>query len=695
MFEREKHFYEFGPFCLDAGERMLLRDGKTVPLPPKAFETLLALVEHSGHVLDKNELMEKVWPNTFVEEANLSQHIFVLRKALGEDQQYIETMPRRGYCFVASVKEWRGAVKIEERAGRIKSVGLIVSITLLVITAVVFGLYRMRNRNQTNASAPFHTPFHTMEISRLTGAGNYSHPAFSPDGKYIAYVLDTAGQYALWLRQVATNSQAQIVPPSYERYQGVTFSRDGNWIYFVRDTVLYHIPALGGNARKLLENVDSEVTLSPDGARLAFVRENSSQREVSIIVASADDGGEKKLITRRLPEYFRSVDWSPDGRVIAAAAGTRDGRSDMTVVGVGVESGREIPITAEQWEFVGRPAWFSDGSGLVAPAVNDASGLSQLWQIFYPGGETRRLTNDLNNYRGVSLTADSGRLVTIQRRLFLNLWTVPNGEADRATQLTSGIDQANRPCWTPDGRIVYESWESGKRDIWIIEADGGGKRQLTLDSHLNYQPSVSHDGRYIVYVSERDGTANLWRMEIDGAHPVRLTSGVQDADPYCSPQGGWVVYAGRDSGKTSLWKVSIDGGAPAPLTDKLSKDPVVSPDGKWVACYYWNERLDSPTQIAVIPLAGGSPVKIFDIPPPILFPAIVRWTPDGNALTYLDHRGGVSNIWRQPLDGGAPKRVTDFKTDRIFHFDWSRDFKRLVCARGAATSDVVLIERFR
>src|SRR5256885_1450920 len=97
MSRHEKHLYEFGPFRLDTADRLLLRDGEAVPLTPKAFEMLLVLVEYSGRVLGKEELMKRVWPDSFVEEANLSHHVFTLRKALGEDKsgnQYIQTVPR-------------------------------------------------------------------------------------------------------------------------------------------------------------------------------------------------------------------------------------------------------------------------------------------------------------------------------------------------------------------------------------------------------------------------------------------------------------------------------------------------------------------------------------------------------------------------------------------------------------------------
>src|SRR5262249_40127230 len=140
-------------------------------------------------------------------------------------------------------------------------------------------------------------------------------------------------------------------------------------------------------------------------------------------------------------------------------------------------------------------------------------------------------------------------------------------------------------------------------------------------------------------------------------------------------------------------KVSIDGGEPIPVINKYALTPSVSPDGKLIACYYVDEKTRA-SKIALFPFAGGDPVKLFDLPPnaaadPRNQP--LRWLPDGRAFTYIRTRGGVSNIWVQPVDGGESKQLTDFKTDRIFSFDFSRDGKQLALSRGVIDTDVVLI----
>ena len=191
-------------------------------------------------------------------------------------------------------------------------------------------------------------------------------------------------------------------------------------------------------------------------------------------------------------------------------------------------------------------------------------------------------------------------------------------------------------------------------------------------------------------MSYRAGVPNIWRMDLDGANPKRLTSSNWDRWPDCSPDGKWIVYSSSRAGKTTLWKVAIDSGIPVQLTHKSSDYPAISPDGKLIACSYKDDHPDSRATIAIIPFEGGEPIKVFDRPT-----GFVRWTTDGRALTYIETRQGVSNLWSQPLAGGPPTQLTNFSAETIFNFAWSRDGKQFALARGVINNDVVLINNFR
>jgi TolB protein len=290
------------------------------------------------------------------------------------------------------------------------------------------------------------------------------------------------------------------------------------------------------------------------------------------------------------------------------------------------------------------------------------------------------------------LTEDSNTVAVVERDTLSNLWTVPAGDVNRARQITSGVGKYGRVSWTPDAKVLYNAREGGDLNIWRMDADGSNQVQLTADSGMNFHAAASPDGRYVVFASTRGGgpsVYNIWRMDADGSNPKQLTRGGSDVSPAVSPDGKWVVYQSHTSGRPHLWKIPFDGGEPLQLTNTTSTAPAVSPDGRYIACGYWEEQLNSQLVVAVIPFEGGQPVKSFSIPQ-----GAVRWTADGSGLLYLDNQGGASNVWLQPLAGGAPKQLTNFKSDLIFSFDWSRD-RQLACSRGIATSDVVIISNIK
>ncbi|MGI9166149.1 MAG: protein kinase domain-containing protein [Pyrinomonadaceae bacterium] len=582
----------------------------------------------------------------------------------------------------------------------------VIGLAALAIVLVVAYRWIATQTSSTNVSGSSRN----MKIARLTSTGTADRAAISPDGKYLVHVATENGQQSLRVRQVNTSSDVQIVAPSDVQYGGLTFSRDGDFVYYVSienntpASNLYQIPALGGNPRKLVSNVASAVTFSPDGQQLAFIRNFPEAGEDALMIANAQGGGERKLTVRKLPNFLRSVAWSPDGKTIACGAGSLVPSYNTYVVEVAVESGREKQIGTQSWTFMGQLAWIADGRALVLGASEQESGsfdAQQIWSVSYPEGEARRVTNDLNNYTGISLTADSNRLVTVQSETSSNIWLVPNGDANRATRTTTGsgkIDGRDGLAFTPDGKIIYASKASGNLDLWMMSGDGSGQRQLTENSRINNHPAVSHDGRYIVFASDRAGASNIWRTDIDGSNARQLTSGSGEENPQCSPDGKWVVYTLLGAGKPTLWRVSIDGGAPQQLTDKYTAAAVFSPEGNSVACFYRAEQPNSPLKLAIFPLEGGQPTRVFDapilaeelslVPPP-------RWTADGRALSYVVTGGGVSNIWLQPTNGDAPRKLTTFKSDRIFSLEWSRDGGQLLVARGTIASDVVLISNFR
>ena len=543
-------------------------------------------------------------------------------------------------------------------------------------------------------------PFGAMKVSRFTSTGNSTRAAISSDGKYVVYAEREAGKQSLWVRQVAARSSVEIVLPAEVSYRGMTFSPDGNFIFYVVQEgnnpidLLYQVPVLGGQPHRLMVDIDSPITFSPEGQQLAFVRRYRGTGEDALMVAQVDGTGERKLATRKGTDFFGigGPAWSLDGKVIACPAGSNAGGRYMSVVEVRVRDGVEKAVSNHRWSNVGRVAW-SRGGGLVISATEFGSTLAQLWHLSYPGGEPRKITNDLNDYRDASLTADSKALVSVQYEAHVNIWLAPQGDATRARQVTSGVGQYNGVrglTWTPDGRIVYVSRLSGSQDIWIMQSDGTNQRQLTTaETRADVYPSVSSDGRSIVFVSTRTGNSNLYRIDIDGGNLTQLTSGSSEEFPDISPDGKWVVYTATGSTNFRLWRVPITGGNAVQITDKLAQWPAISPDGKWIACWYRNQP-HMPWQLAIIPFDGGLPTRVFDVPATAASAIPMRWTPDGRGLSFVDTRSGTSNIWNQPIDGSGARQISGFTSDQIFWFSWSPGGGQLAVSRGSDISDAVL-----
>jgi eukaryotic-like serine/threonine-protein kinase len=538
-------------------------------------------------------------------------------------------------------------------------------------------------------------PFEKTRVTRLTSTGKASRATISPDGKYVVYVSEETGLPALWLLHVPTSTNTQIIPPGEGQYLGLTFSPDSNYLYYVlqqRDAgTLFRRPVFGNTPQKIIANINSPPSVSSDGASLAFIRERKEQQEYDLVVTNSDGSGERKLATRSQGEFFSlfgATAWSPDNKKIACAAGSFAGGLHMNLIEVRVDNGAEKKIVPQNWFQITRVRWQANGEGLIFAASDQPLSKFQIWYLSYPQGRVSRITNDFTDYESLSLTADSRTLVTVQADRFPNIWVMQNGETEQVKQITTGVGHTQNVSWTTEGKILFSSVTGGDLDVWVMEADGTRKVQLTANARANYHPVASPDGSYVVFSSNRNGSFNLWRMDSDGNNAKQLTNGAADVNPCFSPDGQWIVYESYSTSVSMLWKVKTDGGEPIQITNVDSRLPTISPDGKMIACRY-RDQTDKAQKIALLDFGTGQVLRMLDLP--IHYWQRLRWSPDGLNLTYVDVRDGIANIWSQPLSGGAPKQLTNFKNDLIFSYDWTRNGDRLVCERGIETNDVVMI----
>jgi Tol biopolymer transport system component len=332
--------------------------------------------------------------------------------------------------------------------------------------------------------------------------------------------------------------------------------------------------------------------------------------------------------------------------------------------------------------------WLPDGRGLIAIAAVQSSP-SQVWYVSYPGGEARRITNDLNSYSGLSLTGDASALVAVQSETTSRVWVGSTGDPASVREITRGRqDGGNGVAWVGDGNIVFTAPDSSQNmQVWITAADGTGRRQITMEGSYNALPAVCGGGRYLVFVSDRAGTPHIWRSDIDGSNARQLTNGESEWYPSCAPDGTWITYGTRTPNSVGVSRIPIDGGAPVRIWDRYGQSQI-SPDGKSILV---KEFEAVEPKVRIIPASGGDLIRTFDLNSDFGGSRQLEWAEAGAALLYARTSGGVSNIWRRPVDGGEPKQVTNFTSDEITWFAVSRDGKRLALARGTTTSDVVMI----
>ncbi len=763
---KTKHLYEFGGFRIDTSDRLLWRGDEVIALPPKAFDLLLTLVENSGHVLSKDELMRQIWQDSFVEEANLSHHVFTLRKALGEDKngnRYIETIPRRGYRFVASVTEVREepAVFVAERTHsriiieeetedsdtpgieivapkplplnepklsllttasatsqtgwltrhRTTAALLLVGLLVAATTGYFFGRNSFKsdktvavNNSRVNADSK-------IKITRLTNFGK-AITNISPDGRFICYIQNyDTGTGMLWLRQVGSNKEIQLIEPRERIFYGTAFSPDGQFIYYAaidrRETegALYRVPVLGGPPTRLLGNFASMFTLSPDGRQVTIYRYSPDRKQRSLMIAALDSSGEQALLTVNYPEqgFSGSPGWSPDGRAIAFAgiteADKRGANGHISLFAIDTITREVKPLTTELWREVGKMAWSFDGQRLYFVASRPHIG-NQLYYLDYPKGEVHQLTSGIQGYGnyGLGITADGSTLVADGWENSFQLWIVgADGKAGNAKRLTTGLDDGSSGiALLADGRIAYGSRTGDDLDLWTMKPDGTDVKALTADAFEERDVTATADGRYLVFASNRTNRSQLFRTDIDGSNLQQLTFGEQSTtNPDCSPDGKWVVYVSHTADKSTLWKIPIEGGTPIQLTDYHAIEPSFSPDGKLISCILPKSNKIEKGSLAIIPAEGGLPIKSFQVVQFAYYYVTPRWLPDGQAIVYTEKQNNVGNLWKQPLAGGEPQPLTNFKTDLISNFAYSRDGKNLVLARGPKGAYAVLIKDFQ
>jgi eukaryotic-like serine/threonine-protein kinase len=567
--------------------------------------------------------------------------------------------------------------------------GLIALALVVLLAAAGYGGYTILLRSK-------HVPFENFDIVNLTNSGHVSRAAISPDGKYLLQVHSENGLQSLWLRHIATGSNTQVVAPAATRYQALTFSPDGNYLYFLRRDdeehvigILYAAPVLGGTPHVVARDVDTPITFSPDGQRFAFLREKHDSPYWDLISMKPDGSDERQIFKDQnlLSDSFTPA-WSPDGKtiLIAVVQPTKDVLGGMAAVDVA--TGNMSNFANSLTRIFYEPVWMPRGDGFVIPSLDLSSGSthSQLGYMTYPAGEYRLLTHDTNDYRNPSMSADGKTLVASQTKREFELGIAPSSAPGQLKPVPlSSHEELWLWGWGANGTLVVP--QAGQ--IKSVSANGQETVVLNDPNYISDQTSGCGDGRYIVFrrVSRAGSAAvNLWRMDANGTNPVQLTKGQNDRAPICTRDGKWVYYTDQMDRQT-VKRVSIEGGSPETIVNEPLSQFDLSTDGKWIASVEVGEA-DHKLKIRLDPTAGGKPTMV-DADQRMTSGA--RFGPDGKSIVYVVREKGVDNLWSQTLDGTNRKQLTSYDKDLIFQFHYSLDGKQIAIERGNIEADAFLL----
>jgi len=605
---------------------------------------------------------------------------------------------------------------IVEPVRRKTHIGVWSGVALLIVGAILAITFHDRFGHHHEESSSFSQ----MTISPLTSTGNIHSATISADGKWVGYVADEKGSHGIWIRQLATGSTAQVELGSPGEIEGLTFSPDGNYLYFVkRDEsvgvgTLFQAPSLGGAPRQISADVDSPISFSPDGKRFVFVRQVSKAKTSNLMLANADGSGEQELAVSTNPAYLSSEGpaWSPDGKRIAVADNPTGEYDKYAIQTVDLDSKTKKRVGSQNWINPDQLVWLPDGSAILFNArVARTSLNAQLYELSYPNAEVRRITNDLNFYNGDSITSDGSALATVQVTLTGNLWVANFGSSASFSpprEITSGISRADGISgiiWTPGAKLIYTYYTSGSIQLATANPDGTDVHDVTSGEVTPNWLSSCGDGKHFVFsMSRGQNSSAVWRADMDGSNLTQLSTGKISAMPNCSSDGKFVVYIDVSGGTTRLMRVGIEGGNPTEIVKAEMYRPVVSADGASIAVTYEPDP-SKRAKLAVIGI-NGDIHSVYDLTAEAVTALggdggqKLAWTNDGRAVLYPSLNDGTVTLWAQPVGarGSAPapaKQVMNLGPD--FHwgaYALSPDGKQIVYAHGRTVTDAVLISHF-
>jgi serine/threonine protein kinase len=597
-----------------------------------------------------------------------------------------------------------------EHKGKLMAIAAVVA---LLVVAAGYGVYSLVRGKAATA------PFQSFAITKVTDNGKSVATAISADGKYILSVVADAGKQSLWLRHVETNSDTQVVTPESTHYSRLAFSPDGSYLYFRRPTGtvedvhdFYRAPVLGGTPKIIAHDVDTNITFSPDGKHIAYGRANDPEVGKWQLLTANPDGSDEKMIgggpAREIPRF---IQWMPDGKGIVGST-LQVGDSLAGIETFDVASGKATMVAKYNDLLLREIVPAADAAGVFVNLMrlDSMDFRSQLAFVSLPGGKMHSITNDVNDYGGLSVSADNKTIAAVLRKDNRTFFLLPS--AGSAGASPSPILSQERDIetfgWSATGELYLS--EPGK--LVRISPDGSNRTvilnySVTEPTGCGTDSSGTAKPHPIVFVTSHHSPTGIdgrsvWRVDADGSNMKEISDTKSDFGPLCSRDGKWVYYSTGGGGTSPFRRVSIDGGKSevlpgAEIPRGIAGSPFfdISPDEKmlmFLATISPRPGAENEQKIVLLSLDAGPqpPRRILDPNPLISKPP--NFSPDGKSVMYAISENGVENIWIQPIDGAGPgHRITNFTADQFAWYGYSPDGKTLGAIRNHAESDVVLL----
>jgi len=536
-----------------------------------------------------------------------------------------------------------------------------------------------------------------MKIVQVTDSGRARQAAISADGRYVVYVLREGEKQSLWVRQVATGSDVQVLAPDVVNYQGVAISPDGNYVYMVRSdkttinfNYLYVMPVLGGPPKQILRDVDTPPAWSPDGKKFAFLRGDPNHSQMIVLTANIDGSGETPVAKRpAIVKFPPPLSWSPDGKWLALSLQRLEhgGAFRFVIELISPATGDVRDLYTSETPLLG-VRWLPDGSGVLVNRLDPVSSRQQIYFVSYPEGKLSRFTNDLTSYDGFSLdlTQDGRSLAAVQTTAQSHLWLLPQAGADSGKQLTSGDEELTNSVTWGDNTHVLGTTSRGA--LVSVGTDGRANTLISGGAPVLLVRGC-RDRNQVLLDRLEGGTDRVYRSDPDGSNLQVVGPGFLQG---CSPDASWYLYVDASD---KLFRAPLSGGSGHALTAAgAASGTDVSSDGKLIL-YRYQELVNGVFGLfaGVIRSADGVRTKSFRLP---IGATDLRWSPDSTGFQYGLTREGAGNIWEQPIAGGPPRQVTHFPPgEDIRGFAWSKDGKQVAVVRGHVNSNVIVISDFR